>query len=181
MKRFLATAVLALTVSAGATAAPVVGNTYLDAKNQSWKYIGMFNVADGPNWDNDGVTYNGIEAATLVFGAVAPGGAYALSTVDNFVNHLAWYDGYGQVNYLNNGGGNVGLAEDINEDIGGDGYNFVAQGQGDWSAYIRDHVGNAATSNNYVFTRQADVPEPATIALTLLGVAAIGASRRKKA
>lgn len=184
MKRLLVTAVLALCASGAATAAPVLGQVYLDAANQKWTYIGSFRVSDGPDWSDGGITYNGIEAATLLFGAPAPGGAYALSTDDDFVNHLAWYDGYGQTQHLDNGGGNVGLPEDINEDPDGDGYTFAGFGLGDWSAYIRDHD-EALNSVNYVFTRLDDVPgrvpEPSSIALTLLGAAALGAARRRKA
>ena len=117
----------------------------------------------------------------MVFGALAPSSSYAISTADAFVNHLAWYDGWGQVQHLNNGGSNVGLAEDLNEDVGGDGYNYVGNGQGDWSAYVHDHAGSAVTSDNFVFTRSVNVPEPGSIALMLLGVAAIGAARRKQA
>lgn len=180
MKRLIATAALAL-CCASASAAPILGNVYLDADAKKWTYIGLFNVAQGPQWSTGGKTYNGIEAATLVFGAVAPGSAYAISTVDTFVNHLAWYDGYGQTNHLK-GSRNVGLGENINEDFGNDGYRFNGSGKGDWSAYIRDHVSNAAASNNYVFTlAPADVPEPGSILLSLLGVAALGAARRKKA
>lgn len=177
MKKLLAVAALALS-SAVASAAPIVGNTYVDVSNVSWTYVGSFKVTDGPTWSTGGATYNGIEAATAVFGALSTGSYYATSTSDTFVDHLAWYDGYGQTQHLK-GGTNVGLGENINEDLGAPGYGYIGNNQGDWSAFIRDHVSNAQNSVNYVFERE--VPEPTSIALALLGFAALGAARRKKA
>lgn len=180
MKKLLAVALLALS-SAFASAAPVVGSVYLDSTAVEWTYLGSFKVTDGAAWSAGGVTYNGIEAATKVFGALSAGSFYATSTDDTFVDHLAWYDGYGQTNHLKHAR-NVGLAENLNEDQGAPGYGFFTSGQGDWSAFIRDHVTDAQASVNYVFERDANkVPEPASLALALLGFAAVGAARRKKA
>lgn len=177
MKQFLSAAALAFG-SMTAIAAPIVGNNYLDASNVAWEYIGSFNVTDGAPWSQGGPTFNGIEAATAVFGALGAGEAYALSTSDTMVDHLAWYDGYGQIQHLKGYG--VGLAEDLNEDPGNDGYNFAGQGQGDFSAYVRDHISNAGASVNYVFTRELNtVPEPASLALVLLGIGAAWGARKR--
>jgi hypothetical protein len=177
MKKLLAVALLAFS-SAFASAAPVVGSVYLDSANLEWTYVGSFKVTDGAAWSTGGITYNGIEAATKVFGNLSAGSFYATSTADTTVDHLAWYDGYGQIQHLKHAR-NVGLAEDLNEDQDAPGYGFASNGQGDWSAYIRDHVTDAQASVNYVFER--NVPEPASLALALLGFAALGAARRKKA
>jgi len=177
MKKLVAAAVLAFS-SIAASAAPIVGSTYLDAGNVGWTYVGSFKVTDGAAWSSGGVTFNGIEAATAVFGALGAGSFYATSTNAAFVDHLAWYDGYGQTMHLK-AGSNVGLGEAINEDKGTPGYGYIGNGQGDWSAYIRDHVSNASQSINYVFER--NVPEPASLVLALMGFAALVAARRKKA
>lgn len=160
------------------SAAPIVGNTYLDGLGDSWVYIGSFKVTDGPNWYGGIPTYNGLEAAELVFGALLAGESYATSTDDAFVDHLAWYDGWGQTQHLDNGGTNVGLAEDLITDPNANGYNFAGVGNGEFSAYIRDHVTAAQNSVNYVFKSVA-VPAPAGLALFGLGLVLVGASRRK--
>lgn len=162
-------------------AAPIVGNIYFDTDGVPWKYIGAFNVIDGAPWFDGGPTFNGLEAAAAVFGPLGPNQQYALSTDETIVNHLAWYDGYGQIEHLNIPG-QVGLPENINEDPGNDGYNFNGSGNGDWSAYIRDHTSEAQNSVNFVYASAAAVPEPATI--TIFGMMAVGGAvygwRRRK-
>ncbi len=162
-------------------AALIVGSTYFDSDSVAWEYVGSFDVADGPAWSDGGQTYNGLEAAELIFGPLGSGQEYALSTSDTFVDHLAWYDGYGQLDHLNFPG-QVGLAEDINEDPGNDGYNFEFFG-GDWSAYISDHLSAPSDSINHVFVRDvAAVPEPASL-LTFAGLSlcfGFGAWRKRR-
>lgn len=175
MKKFLAAASLILSASA-ACAAPIVGNTYQDANNTAWTYIGSFMVNAGPEWAPGAVTYNGLEAAELLFGPLPAGHLYAISTSDTLVDHLAWYEGHGSTRHLNNGR-NVGLSESLDEDPEGDGYT-----SGNWSAYLRDHGDAAATSENFVFTRVAvaQVPEPGVLSLMGLGLASLAATRRRR-
>lgn len=178
MKKLLATAALILSASAASTAsaALIVGDTYLDSGNIAWTYIGSYVVSDGPQWEEGAMTYNGLEAAALLFGELPAGQLYAISTSDTFVDHLAWYDGHGSSRHLK-GGRHVGLSESIDEDPDGDGYT-----SGDWSAYIHDHGDAAAASENFVFTRvvAAQVPEPGVLALMGLGLASLAAVTRRR-
>jgi len=159
-----------------ANAAPIVGHMYYDTGNIAWEYIGFYNVADGPQATSGGLTYSGLEAAELVFGTLPAGIEYAISTDDTFVDHLAWYDGWGQTDYLNYTPGSVGLAEDINTDPGGDGFNDN-YGWGDWSAYTNHHVSYTAGSDNYVF--KSVVPEPTTMLLLGSGLIGLAGFRRR--
>lgn len=169
-----------------ADAGLIIGNIYQDSDNLDWKYIGSFNVTDGPHWSIGVQALNGLEAAELLFGALSPGLTYATSTSDTFVDHLAWYDGWGQTQHLNIlGSGNVGLPEDIIADPGNDGYTFEGYGLGDFSTYVSDHVDVASNSINYVFVSvpasQAAVPEPSSFAIFgVMGFAGFIARMRKR-
>src|SRR4051812_40626393 len=123
-------AATAMLAAFNANAALVVGQTYLDSNSVAWTYIGDYNVGAGPDWTGNPLNYSALQAAAIIFGA----GTYAISTSDSGVDHMAWYDGYGDGTYLptyNSYGGGQSLAEDFFQDAGAIGYN---QG-GDYSAY----------------------------------------------
>ncbi|MFT6909062.1 MAG: hypothetical protein ACJAS1_005769 [Oleiphilaceae bacterium] len=156
-------------------AALVVGDTYGDADGQLWEFIGSWQVYDGPAWAPSTVLMlNGLEAAEHIFGALDLGSRYAISSLDSgFVNHLTWYDGWGQPCIWDG----CLLAEDVVADVYGDGlYGDNGNGGQDLSAYVFDHYVPAV---NFAFVSVA-VPEPTIIALFALGLFGIGFARRRQ-
>ena len=183
MRRFLSALVLGFSmIAGGAQAALVVGNTYQDSNHVNWTYVGDYNVGAGPAWETDPANYSALQAAAIVFGAAAAGYEYAISTLDTIVNHLAWYDGYGDGSHLpltNSYGGGVALAEGFFSDVGAPGYNTW----GDYSAYVgsdRAEVGGGAFNHVFITAAANHVPEPGSLALLGLGLAAIAVMRKRK-
>ncbi|MGJ8679998.1 hypothetical protein [Paraglaciecola sp.] len=159
---------------------------YTDSAGVEWDYVGSFNLADGPSFDDaDGSCdlpganqqtcwgdyakpLNGIQAAELLF-STGHGEIFATSTVNNSVNHLAFYDEFGF-----NGQVAVEKSESIVADLNGDG---KYDNDGDSSAYIKDRA--ASDVVNYVFKRVVDVPSPSTLAIFVLAICGLTVRRIK--
>ena len=122
-----------------------------------------------PVYSSNPTIYSGIDAAELIFGVPSANQVYATSTQLNFVDHLAFYDGWGNTAHLYSNP----LAEDYFSDLPPAGYLYPIGGPA-FSAYVKDHSGYSASAMgglNYAFIRTADVannvPEAGSMAMML--------------
>jgi hypothetical protein len=178
--------VLSLFVADRANAGLIIGNHYSDNAGIQWEYVNSFDLSLGERYKQNNIiqnveTFNGLEVAVKLYGPLAGGAIYALSsndweaylyyedTINGFVNHSAWYDSF-------HSGGVTARAENITTDnAGAAGYNTV----GDYSAYIKDRA-QAGEFMNHVFKSvTTSVPEPSTIAIFSLALIGL-VSRRFK-
>src|SRR5215831_16133670 len=161
LKPILAAGAAALAVGAVASSA-----------HASHLFVGSWEVDQGPSWTIVPPAYTGQEAAALLFGG-SPGD-YTISTVSanpHLVDGLTWVSTWGGAC-----GGNfpcgTKVADNSVVNTGG-----LYASPGDQSSYVQDWaVGSQFT--NYAFI--AGVPEPATWAMMLIGVGALGATMRRR-
>lgn len=123
------------------------------------------------HWTSNPQVFSGLDAAALIFGGTAS--QYLVSTEREFIDNLAWYDGWGD---------HAGLkqASSYKLDSTGLGYNgcnvnFTSCTKSAYSAYISDGF----SGTNYVYLAAA-VPEPETYALLLAGLGVVGAAMRRR-
>jgi hypothetical protein len=150
-----------------------VGDIVSDASGENWQYVGLYDMASGPDFEDangDGVfgdyapTYTGISAAEVNFGVLGLNESYAISTVETEVNHKAWYDSFNSFYKVRD--------EDYKADTGNDG---IYSQFGDSSAWVLDKALFGDNQVNYVF-KSVNVPEPSSIAILSLSLLAF--SRR---
>ncbi|MBU3003892.1 PEP-CTERM sorting domain-containing protein [Paraglaciecola arctica] len=179
--------VLSIGMFGQANAGLIVGENYLDSDNLIWEYVGSYDMINGPSWPSDSpAPYNGLEAAIASGVTNLPLADIAIaafdfdfdfdlvSTGDQLVNHMAWYDGAGVAISM--------YSEDILADGNGDGFytqGVFANGQTDRSAWVNDRVFFAGDYVNHVFKR-VSVSEPATLAIFALAMIGLGGVRRLK-
>jgi hypothetical protein len=183
--KVICAAVLSIGLVGQANAIFIVGDTLQDSAGVDWTYLGFYNLADGPNWDDaDGSCdvngadqstcwgdyarpLNGIEAAELLF-ILGANEVFAISTVLTSVDHLAFYDEFA---------GSVATkkVESFKADADNDNLYNTA---GDASAFIKDRA--ASDIANHVFKRAIDVPAPASLAIFAFGLLLLGARKLKR-
>jgi len=181
------TAIVLLSSSIANAGILTVGDIVSDSDGVNWEYVGYYDMASGPIFNDvndDGVfddyapIYTGISAAEENFGILGLNEYYAISTVETEVDHRAWYD-----RYLN---GYVTETENFISDINND---DIYSQFGDSSAWVRDRalvdplallLGlQPENRTNFVF-KSVNVPEPSSIAIFSLALLAFSRRLLKK-
>lgn len=195
--KFLNTVLAAIVLFSSSVASAgilTVGDIVSDASGENWEYVGLYEMATGPRFNDaneDGTfgdyapIYTGISAAEANFGVLGVNEYYAISTVETVVNHRAWYDRLGAT------------YEDKDENFLADVNNDDLYSQfGDYSAWVEDHAAfdpvEAAAifaltgvvleqdnRTNFVF-KSVNVPEPSTVAIFSLALLGFGRRFLKK-
>ena len=178
--KFLNTVLAAIVLFSSSVASAgilTVGDIVSDASGENWEYVGLYDMASGPDFEDangDGVfgdyapIYTGLSAAEANFGVLGANEYYAISTLETEVNHRAWYDRYTN--------GYEERDEDFLSDVGND--NLYSQ-FGDYSAWVLDRALFSDNEINYVF-KSVNVPEPSTIVIFSLALLGFGRRFLKK-
>lgn len=176
MKKFVAAAALLSATIAAVPASAAV----------TYTYVGSWHVGDGADWPTSPAVLTGQQAAAIIFGGTAVDYAISTKGIDpNNIDFMSFADGYGS------GGTNLTtpVSQSFSSDVDGKGYNTF----GDISAYVHDNscfnrYGNLGAKcaasepgSNYAFRAvNAAVPEPATWAMMILGMGAVGYAMRRR-
>lgn len=150
----------------------------LDVNAATYRYVGSWQVDQGPYWLEQPLAYSGQEAAALLFGGLP--GEYAISTLGpnpETVNRLAWYSVFAVL------GGGFQLADSLDQSLPLDlYYDGTLQANGLMSNPASAYVWDGALGpqyTNYAF-RMSEVPLPATGLLLLGALGGLGLLRRRR-
>jgi|CXWL01.1.fsa_nt_gi hypothetical protein len=152
-------------------------------------FVDSWYVGEGPVWTSNPDVLNAQETAALLFGGNPLD--YVISTISDQVsdiNNMAFVDGWGDDQFLL-----TPVAQNFSLDTGAPGYDDPTDVDfSSYSAYVLDHSCFNRYSNpgegcldtqigrNYAFRVAAQVPEPATIVLLMIGLVGAGFLRHRQ-